>query len=395
MKISVLGLGYIGLPTAIAFALNGYEVCGYDTNKDVVDTLNRGKLHIIEKGLQEELTQVTEAGTFRAFDQLQETDVYIICVPTPFQKIEREKKADLSYVFSATEKVAQNLKKGDLVILESTVPPYTTKKMTDMLCELSGLGRNEFYTAHCPERVLPGRILHELLHNDRIIGAEQKEAALKAKAIYESFLTTGKVYVTDDVTAEMCKLTENSFRDVNIAFANELSIICDELNIDVNELISLANKHPRVNILSPGVGVGGHCISVDPWFLIEQFKDSAKVIAAARNVNDHKPYFVADKIEEKIHGSKDCIIAILGLAFKADIDDLRESPSVVLAKALMERGYTVIGCEPNTELKEKDGIPIYSLDEALERSNLAVLTVKHRQFLEQLDKIKEKNHLIV
>lgn len=395
MRISVIGLGYIGLPTAIMFALNGHQVYGYDVSDRVVDSLNQGKLHIVEQGLEEKLKEVIDKGNFRACHKPEKADVYIVCVPTPFSKNTTEKTADLSYVVSATKKVAEVLKKGDLVILESTVPPHTTKKMTDILSEISGLSRTDFFTAHCPERVLPGKILYELENNDRIIGSEQKSAAMMAKQIYETFLKNGQAYVTDDVTAEMCKLVENSFRDVNIAFANELSILCDGLNIDVNELISLANKHPRVNILSPGVGVGGHCISVDPWFIIEKFKDEARLISAARNINDNKPAFIAQKIEETVKGEKNSVIAILGLAFKADIDDLRESPSIALAKILAGEGYKVIGCEPNTELKEIEGIRIYPLAEALEKSDLAVLTVKHRQFVENMDKITSVNNLIV
>lgn len=395
MEISVIGLGYIGLPTAIAFASNSYRVLGYDVNEKTVDMLNEGHLHIVENGLQEELQKVIDSGMFSAHHELQEADVYIICVPTPFHHDTQEKTADLSYVEAAAREVGRILKLGDLVILESTVPPYTTRKMTDILCEVSGLGRDEFYTAHCPERVLPGRILYELSHNDRIIGAEKKDAALKAKWIYESFLKEGTAHITDDLTAEMCKLVENSFRDVNIAFANELSILCDDLGIDVNRLIELANKHPRVNILNPGVGVGGHCISVDPWFIIEKFGKEAKLISAARNINDSKPFFVADKIEERLKNNKSKTVAILGLAFKANIDDLRESPSIILAEELKNRGYDVIACEPNTEEKEKDGIKIYSLDEALEKADLSVLTVKHDEFLKNLDKIEEKEHLIV
>ncbi len=395
MEISVIGLGYIGLPTAIAFASNGYRVLGYDVNEKAVDMLNEGHLHIVENGLQDELQKVINSCMFSAHHELQEADVYIICVPTPFHHDTPEKTADLSYVEAAAREVGRILKLGDLVILESTVPPYTTRKMTDILCEVSGLGRDEFYTAHCPERVLPGHILYELSHNDRIIGAEKKDAALKAKWIYESFLKEGTAHITDDLTAEMCKLVENSFRDVNIAFANELSILCDDLGIDVNRLIELANKHPRVQILNPGVGVGGHCISVDPWFIIEKFGNEAKLISAARNINDSKPFFVADKIEERLKNNKSKTVAILGLAFKANIDDLRESPSIILAEELKNRGYDVIACEPNTEEKEKNGIKIYSLDEVLEKADLSVLTVKHDVFMKNLDKIEEKEHLIV
>ncbi|WP_329383456.1 nucleotide sugar dehydrogenase [Anaerofustis butyriciformans] len=394
-KISVLGMGYIGLPTAIAFAENGYQVQGFDVNENVIETLNKGKLHIVENSLQAELEKVVKNGTFKAYKDLQVADVYIICVPTPFLKEEEKKLADLSYVHSAAENVGKILKKGDLVILESTVPPGTTKEMTDILCKVSGLSKDDFLTAHCPERVLPGRILFELKNNDRIIGSENKQAAELAKEIYSSFLVNGNVYITDDITAEMCKLVENSFRDVNIAFANELSILCDKINIDVNELITLANKHPRVNILSPGVGVGGHCISVDPWFLIEKFGEDAKIITSARKTNDYKPYYVAHKIEKLLSFDTSKTIAILGLSFKANIDDLRESPSIILANVLRDKGYNVIGCEPNVDLKEKDGIELFDLQSALDNSDLAVVTVKHDVFMENMELIKKYNNLIV
>ncbi len=252
MNISVVGLGYIGLPTAIILGLNEHNVRGFDIDESIVTKLNEGHIHIVEKGLQPLFEEVIEDGNFKAYSELQESDIYIISVPTPFRERRADKVADLSYVENAAEMVAEKLKEGDLVILESTVPPGATRRMTDLLAEKSGLSRESFYTAHCPERVLPGNIMYEMEHNDRIIGAEREESALKAKELYETFLKGGMIFVTDDVTAEMCKLVENSYRDVNIAFANELSIICDKLKIDTRNLIELANKHPRVRYTFTG-----------------------------------------------------------------------------------------------------------------------------------------------
>jgi UDP-N-acetyl-D-mannosaminuronic acid dehydrogenase len=393
MKISVLGLGYIGLPTSIILAKAGHDVYGFDVNKKVIDKLNTGKIHIVENNLQEAYKEVFKGKKFRPYAQLQKAEVYIIAVPTPFKKDHEEKIADLSYVFSATEMVAEVLKEGDLVILESTVPPETTKKMTDILVEKSGIDRNKFFTAHCPERVLPGKILYELEHNDRVIGAERKESAQMAKDLYDTFVKEGTNYVTDDITAEMCKLVENTSRDVDIAFANELSIICDKLDIDVFKLIELANKHPRVNILNPGVGVGGHCIAVDPWFLVEKFPTESKLIHTARQRNDFKPTWVADKVEKEIEKDKSLTIAILGLAYKPNVDDLRESPSIELAHILQERGYKVIGCEPYSEETEIRDIKNMSLDKVLEESDYIVLTLGHDQFKENKNKILTKNNL--
>jgi len=391
MKISVLGLGYIGLPTSIILAKAGHDVYGFDVNKEVIKKLGTGKIHIIENNLQEAYEEVLKDKKFKAYSQLQKADVYIIAVPTPFKREHKEKVADLSYVFSATEIVAKVLKEGSLVILESTVPPKTTRKMTDILVEKTGINRDKFFTAHCPERVLPGRILYEIEHNDRVIGAERKESAQMAKDLYDTFVKEGTNYVTDDITAEMCKLVENTSRDVNIAFANELSIICDKLDIDVFELIELANKHPRVNILNPGVGVGGHCIAVDPWFLVEKFPQESKLIHTARKRNDFKPTWIADKVEEKIKKDKSLTIGILGLAYKANVDDLRESPSIELAHILQERGYKVIGCEPYSEESEIKRIKNISLDEVLKKSNYVVLTLAHNEFKENLQKIEKKN----
>lgn len=395
MRVSVLGLGYIGLPTAIILALNGHIVNGFDVSSEVIQKLNEGHIHIVEAGLQPIFEKVVNEGSFKAYDTLKESEAYIISVPTPFKNGRTEKIADLSYVENAARIVAKKLKKGDLVILESTVPPMTTKKMTDILVKESGLTRESFYTAHCPERVLPGNIMYEMEHNDRIIGAERAESAIKAKELYESFLTEGKALLTDDITAEMCKLVENSYRDVNIAFANELSIICDKLKINVNELIGLANKHPRVNILNPGVGVGGHCIAVDPWFIVGEFKEEAKLISTARYVNDFKPHYISEKVEKILGRDKGSNITILGMSFKPDIDDFRESPSVTLAKDLISRGYKVKGCDPNTDKNMIEEIEMVSLNEALKTSDLIIVAQKHKQFIEREADILKTNYLYV
>lgn len=378
MRISVLGLGYIGLPTAIVLAKAGHKIYGFDVDNKAVETLNKGKIHIVENNLQQAYEEALSSNNFCAYCELHEADVYIIAVPTPFKE-GTQKVADLNYIDSATVMVAKLLKEGDLVILESTSPPMTTRRMTDKLCELSGLARGKFHTVHCPERVLPGRILYELEHNDRIIGAERQVSAEIAKELYESFVKEGDIYITDDITAEMAKLVENSFRDVNIAFANELSIISNELGIDVKELIALANKHPRVNILSPGVGVGGHCISVDPWFIVEKF-DNARIIKTARGVNDYKPMWIAEDIDKRLKGDKKKVIGILGLSYKPNIDDLRESPSIRLANILQSKGYKVIGCEPNTDRDVVDGIPIKSLKYVINHCDLVILAQRHKEF---------------
>ena len=402
-KITVLGLGYIGLPTAIVLAKAGHQVNGFDPNEEVIKTLNSGKIHIVENNLQEEFKKVIDEGNFKAYSELKPADVYIICVPTPFKETKTEQKlADLSYVESAAHTVAKVLKKGDLVILESTVPPFTTKLVTDIIEKDSGISREEFHSVHCPERVLPGKILYELEHNDRIIGSARKESAQIAKELYETFVKGGICYVTDDVTAEMCKLVENTFRDINIAYANELSVICDNLGIDVTRLIELANKHPRVNILTPGVGVGGHCIAVDPWFLTEKFEDNQefaeksdekmKLISVARNINEYKPIWVSDQIEKEINYDKNTKIGVLGLAYKPNIDDLRESPSITLGENLIKKGYKVYGCEPNTKKEKIQNIELKTLDETLEECDYLVLTLANKEFVEAKDKIFAKKH---
>lgn len=391
LKITILGMGYIGLPTAIAFARAGFVVNGFDVNLEVINSLKKGHIHIVEPDLQEAFLEVFNEKKLIPINELKKSDVFIIAVPTPFKKDHQEKIADLSYVESATKMVSKVLEKGNLVILESTVPPMTTKMMTDILEKETGISRENFMTAHCPERVLPGRILFELENNDRIIGVEKKEAGEYTKEIYKTMVKKGTCYVTDDITAEMCKLVENTFRDINIAFANELSVICDKLNIDVFKLIELANKHPRVNILTPGSGVGGHCLAVDPWFIVEKFPKEANVIREARLINDYKPRFIANKVDNILKGNKNLKIGILGLAYKPDIDDLRESPAIEIAEILRDKGYNVIACEPNVHKKEVNKFELYTFSEIIDKSDYLVLTQGHKEFKENINKLKEKN----
>ena len=392
-QITVVGLGYIGLPTAIILAKAGHHVMGYDAKKEVTDSLKQGKIHIVENHLQEAFDEVYQNGHLQIKEELPVSDIYILCVPTPFYKGQNEKKADLSYVFAGAKQIGSVLKQGDLVILESTVPPHTTSHMSTILAETSGLREDRFYTAHCPERVLPGRILYELTHNDRIIGAASPQARQMTKELYESFVSEGTCYVCDDVTAEMCKLVENTYRDINIAFANQLSMLCDCSGVNVHELITLANKHPRVNILQPGLGVGGHCLAVDPWFLVEAYQDQSSLIKTAREINDAKPYWIKDKIKQQIKvGSK---IGILGMAYKPNIDDMRESPSLVLAKALQEEGYKVYGCEPNSKADQIQGIPLLSLSDILNDCDCLVVALAHKEFMEPAikEQILHKTHI--
>jgi len=390
LTITILGMGYIGLPTAIAFAKAGFTVKGFDVNKKVIETLKAGHIHIVEPSLQETFEQALKSGRLIPTDKLEKSDVFIISVPTPFKKDHNEKIADLSYVESASSEVATVLEENNLVILESTVPPMTTKLMTDILERESGISRDKFMSVHCPERVLPGRILYELEHNDRIIGAERREAGEYTKVIYDAMVKEGTCYITDDITAEMCKLVENTFRDVNIAFANELSVICDKLGIDVFELIKLANKHPRVNILTPGAGVGGHCLAVDPWFIVEKFPKEANVIREARLINDFKPRFIVNKVDKILKGNKELIVGVLGLAYKPDIDDLRESPAMEIAEILRDKGYKVIACEPNVDSKEVNGFELYSFDEIVEKADYLILAQGHKEFKGKIEVLRNK-----
>lgn len=389
LKITMVGMGYIGLPTSIAFARAGFDVRGFDLNLEVIETLKNGHINIVEPSLQIAFEEVLKNKKLVPISKLEKSDVFIIAVPTPFKKNHEKKIADLSCVKEAAIEVGRVLKEGDLVILESTVPPGTTKFMEKVLENESNIVSSKFMTAHCPERVLPGRILYELEHNDRIIGSARREVGEYVKEIYCSMVKEGTCHVTNNETAEMCKLVENTFRDVNIAFANELSVICDKLDIDVFELIKLANRHPRVNILSPGVGVGGHCLAVDPWFIVEKFPDEARIIKESRLMNDYKPIYMAEKIDEKLGGNKGFLIGMLGLSYKADIDDLRQSPAVDLGKILKEKGYNVIACEPNINKGEVQGFKLYSFDEIIQKADYLVLAQGHNIFKENREVLKK------
>lgn len=392
--VAFVGLGYIGLPTAVVMANSGLEVTGVDVMPDKVDSINRGEVTIVEPGLEEALRAALDSGRFKASTEMPKADAYVVAVPTPFTD---NHDVDMSYIYSAAEAIAPQLEGNELIVLESTSPPRTTERMAQRILEL----RPEFrldgdesresgpvlYFAHCPERILPGSAMEELHTNDRIIGGMSPEASRRAKRIYQSFCQ-GELLETSDRTAEMAKLTENSFRDVNIAFANELSLICDELGISVWELIELANHHPRVNILQPGPGVGGHCIAVDPWFIVSTAPETANLIRTAREVNDSKPEWVIQKITEASRKFGDApIIALLGLAFKPDIDDLRESPALEIAQQVTERfpDATIYVVEPNvsilpTILASARNISLTEVHSAVNEADVLVLLVDHKEF---------------
>ncbi|WP_088330306.1 UDP-N-acetyl-D-mannosamine dehydrogenase [Lacimicrobium sp. SS2-24] len=388
-KVSVIGLGYIGLPTAAVIASRGIEVIGIDVSQKAVDTINQGKVHIVEPDLDMVVQAAVTMGKLRASMSPEPADAFMIAVPTPFKE---GHQPDLSYIEKAAQAIAPVLEKGNLIILESTSPVGATEKLAGWLQALrpdlafpdQGNGEPDVHVAHCPERVLPGRVLEELVSNDRIIGGLTPKCCDNAIALYKTFVR-GECIATNARTAEMAKLTENSFRDVNIAFANELSIICDELKIDVWELIALANRHPRVNILSPGPGVGGHCIAVDPWFIVDSAPESARLIRTAREINDHKPDYVVSRVKAAADEFKRPVIACLGLAFKADIDDLRESPALDITAELVESGIgEVLAVEPNIQalperLKGKN-VRLVSLQQALEQANVLVVLVDHKPF---------------
>jgi UDP-N-acetyl-D-mannosaminuronic acid dehydrogenase len=390
--VSVIGLGYIGLPTAAVIASRGINVIGVEINQASVDIINKGEIHIVEPDLDIVVKSVVSTGYLRATTQVEKADVFMIAVPTPFKHTENdEHKPDLSYIESAAKAIAPVLEKGNLVILESTSPVGTTEKLAGWLKQArpdlsfpQDVGDNaDINVAHCPERVLPGYVLQELVSNDRVIGGISAVCSEKAAGLYKTFVR-GECIITNARTAEMAKLTENSFRDVNIAFANELSTICDKLNINVWELTKLANRHPRVNILNSGPGVGGHCIAVDPWFIVDSCPEQALLIKQARLTNDAKPHYVIKQIREAADQFKRPVIACLGLAFKADIDDLRESPALQIVTALSEDNIgDIIAVEPNIKSlpKHLEGkVELASLQEALSRANVVVVLVDHKEF---------------
>lgn len=397
MKVSVIGLGYIGLPTAALIASSGEEVVGFDINQNIIDTINLGKIHIVEPGLDMLVRKTIESGHLRATNCLEKSDIFIIAVPTPFKG---NHDPDLSFVESAVRAIAQLLEKGNVIILESTVPVGTTEKILDFIHAFrpdlnlpkfndDGID-SDISVAHCPERVLPGNIIQELVENDRIIGGISRLCAERTRGLYNIFVE-GDCLITDCRTAELSKLVENAFRDVNIAFANELSLISEKLGINVWELIKLANRHPRVNILQPGPGVGGHCIAVDPWFIINSAPEEAKLIHMARLVNDSKPKFVINQVNQAVFALKkkkeEINIACLGLSFKSNIDDLRESPALSIALQLSLMGFSKqYVVEPNiTHISnefDKDLVELVSLEKAIMDSEIIVLLVDHEQFKE-------------
>lgn len=381
--VCVVGLGYIGLPTAALLASHGYRVVGVDTNPHAVETINQGRIHIVEPDLDAFVRSAVTAGRLQAYAEPQPADVYMICVPTPFHEGEGIPQPNLDYVLAATRAIAGLLKPGDLVILESTSPVGTTRLMAEELRTCCA-PVDRLNLAYCPERVLPGKIMTELVENDRVVGGLTPEATGAVAAFYRDFVR-GEVLETDAPTAEMCKLTENSFRDVNIAFANELSMICEREGIKVWRLIELANRHPRVNILQPGAGVGGHCIAVDPWFIVARDPVTARLIHAARQVNNRKAEWVVDRIKIAVADAVTVTgrkpkVACWGLAFKPDIDDLRESPALQIALELCSQGYDVIAVEPNIE--EHPSLPLVTTEEALVQADVQAVLVKHRAFME-------------
>ena len=393
-KISVFGLGYIGLPTSAAFANAGVHVVGVDVNPHAVETINRGEVDIKEPELDKVVKRVVDSGYLKASLTSEPAQAFLIAVPTPF--IGDEHEPDLSFIETAGRTIAKVLKPGDLVILESTSPIGATERLSAWMAEervdLSFPHQagetSDIRVAYCPERVLPGKVMEELVSNDRVIGGMTERCAIASKALYQVFVK-GACILTDTRTAEMCKLAENAFRDVNIAYANELSIICEHQGIDVWELIRLANRHPRVYILQPGAGVGGHCIAVDPWFIVASTAEDAKLIRTAREVNDNKPEWVVEKVHSAaaefraIHGGKEPIIATLGLSFKPDIDDLRESPALRIAQTLHRaHGDRLIVVEPNIETDQQllMGAHLATLQDAIERANILVVLVRHSAF---------------
>lgn len=381
-KICVVGLGYIGLPTAALLASQGHEVSGVDISQHAVDTINSGRIHIVEPDLDAYVHSAVAQGRLHAYTSPQAADVFMICVPTPFHDGGAIPQPNVDYVMAATRSIAPFVKPGNLVILESTSPVGTTQMVADEL-RRAGVDMDAMHVAYCPERVLPGKIMTELVENDRVVGGLTAEAARVVAAFYRGFVR-GEVLETDAATAEMCKLTENSFRDVNIAFANELSLICQKAGIDVWKLIALANRHPRVNILQPGAGVGGHCIAVDPWFIVARDPENARLIRTAREVNNYKTHWVIERIKAAaadwmVQHKNAPRIVCLGLAFKPDIDDLRESPALEVASTLNAQGYDIAAVEPNIEAHES--LALISLEDALTEQALLVLLVRHRQFL--------------
>jgi len=409
-RVSVVGLGYIGLPTAALFASRKTEVVGVDINRHAVDTINQGRIHIVEPELDRVVQAAVQDGHLRATTQPEPADAFLIAVPTPF---DQDHAPDLSYIEAAARAIAPQLRAGNIVILESTSPVGATEQLAQWLAEArpdlrlpvgqAGDGEIDVYVAYCPERVLPGQVVRELVENDRIIGGLTPESSTRACQVYRIFVR-GKLLVTDARTAEMSKLTENAFRDVNIAFANELSLICDKLDINVWELIGLANHHPRVNILRPGAGVGGHCIAVDPWFIVNKTPQEARLIRAARHINDDKPHWVVQEVlgasamaQLPDRKETDVRIALLGLAFKPDIDDLRESPALHIAAELINRhrGQFLV-VEPNIDAlpAQLGRASLVGLEEAVAQADVIVVLVAHTPFQHLRSQLRESQVVV-
>lgn len=386
--VAVIGLGYIGLPTAAIIASHGIRVLGVDVKDSSIDAINRGEVPFVEPELGDFLHDAVSKGLLSAQRDTPRADAYMVAVPTPFGE---GRKPDLSFVDAAADAIAPQLIGGELIVLESTCPPGATERLSDRILSSrpdldQSVEAQRVHIAHCPERVLPGQVMRELVANDRIVGGLTAEAAQRAKALYETFCK-GEILLTDARTAEMAKLVENAYRDVNIAFANELSILADKLEIDVWELIELANHHPRVNILQPGPGVGGHCIAVDPWFIVSAFPEDSKIIRTAREVNDAKPELVLRKVGEAIDGADAPTIAALGLSFKPDIDDLRASPALAITQEIAERypQAKVLAVEPNIQqlpgvLVAPGNVELATLVEALSVADVVALLVDHAEF---------------
>lgn len=382
-EVVTIGLGYIGLPTSALIAQNKIKVLGVDINASVVETINQGKIHIVEPGLDTAVSEAVNQGYFKASLTAEIANVYLIVVPTPFKG---DHEPDISFVQSATEKILPLLKADDLYIIESTSPVGTTEKMQELIFSKRPELKGKLHMAYCPERVLPGNVMHELVHNDRVIGGVDEISTEKAVAFYSQFVQ-GELHKTNARTAEMCKLVENSSRDVQIAFANELSLICDKANINVWELIELANKHPRVNILQPGSGVGGHCIAVDPYFIVSDYPLETRIIGTAREVNNYKSFWCAEKINQvktqfQIEHNREPKIALMGLAFKPNIDDLRESPARYIVQRVLQNAndeeYFIV--EPN--IQDHNIFKLTDYQEAIEKADIIAFLVAHQEFFD-------------
>jgi UDP-N-acetyl-D-mannosaminuronic acid dehydrogenase len=391
-SVCVVGLGYIGLPTASVLATKGYQVYGVDVQADVVETINQGKIHIEEPDLDILVRSAVNSGQLTAGQQPQSADVFILCVPTP---IRADHSPDLSYIEQACQAIREHVRPGNLIILESTSPPRTTENLVVPAAIPDGMTvGSDVFVAHCPERVLPGRILLEVVQNDRVVGGVTPACTAQALKFYETFVN-GDVLATNSVAAEVTKLVENSYRDVNIAFANELSVLADALGIDAWEIIELANRHPRVNILSPGPGVGGHCISVDPWFLVHAQPALTTLIRTAREVNDAKPAHVVQHVVKLAGQFSSPKIGCLGLTYKADVDDLRESPSLSIVRQLREEKVgKVLACDPLLSEDRFQEFELYSLEHVLQHSNILVLLTDHRPFRDVPSKILQEKIVV-